>query len=283
MPLPLLWLVDMVGSTGAETSVVALRSMAAISLALTVTMVPLTAPSAVEPWADGDSCSEVSATRVLVLAASAAGGAAAAPSLPRKAAAASSPTDGRPMSSGGGGMALLTHLQSVGGQLPALPLAQLERQKASVTVGERLLQLVPGMSMKWPVVAKSSLGARDAPLSCVFTSSSSAAASATGARATGGACVGRFCMSREALAPNWSAALCTSLLEVRPRSSSSMARRLASSSSLPYRLSAEMRSGIAPPPCCWLGLESPSSAASLCAECCCEAEARFAKRDWSTA
>eukprot|EP00964_Phaeocystis_antarctica_P144330 scaffold110093_cov48-Phaeocystis_antarctica.AAC.1 len=54
------------------------------------------------------------------------------------------------MSSGGGGMALLTHLQSVGGQLPALPLAQLERQKASVTVGERLLQLVPGMSMKWP-------------------------------------------------------------------------------------------------------------------------------------
>ena len=41
--------VDMVGSTGAETSAVALRSIAAISLALTVTMVPLTAPSAVEP------------------------------------------------------------------------------------------------------------------------------------------------------------------------------------------------------------------------------------------
>merc|ERR1719324_1537799 len=40
---------DMVGSTGAETSAVALRSIAAISLAFTVTMVPLTAPSAVEP------------------------------------------------------------------------------------------------------------------------------------------------------------------------------------------------------------------------------------------
>ena len=51
------------------------------------------------------------------------------------------------MSSAGGGRALLVHWHSAGGQLPALPLAQLERQKLSLTVGERVLQLVPGMSM----------------------------------------------------------------------------------------------------------------------------------------
>jgi len=144
---PLEWLLGMVGSTGAETRVVALRSMAAISLALTVTMVPLTAPSAVEPSLaaaaePASSPASASLATRLVLAMPVAGGA-VAPSPPRKAAAASSPMVvvaaaaagwlARPIRSAGGGMALLTHLHSVGGQLPALPLAQLERQKPSVT------------------------------------------------------------------------------------------------------------------------------------------------------